>query len=503
MSKIKWQNLAVCYEVSDHRVGNKIWIVDYFPLIPIKNRIGKEKVNVRVKEQWGSGEDGKRAALDRVVEVNNILTQVKAAPKLQTWLSQGQVDMCEQVVLHKMKQQKWTDLDGIFEFALKNGYAPPIDAPFVPEAYRQFLFAVRNGEDPGMVGNGGQKILSQHSYRNYKDIYRFVCVVFANYKPAEISIAGCYAVANGEDTLSYVDSFDSELRPNGEVVESEGERPWKVAMKRGFLRTMSAFLNYCAKRGWRSRIQIPLPMPSVAYVNQRKLVLCAFRIAEAQAYLDAGWIYMGGFYAAFVTHAMFGGSRVNETCGTSADALDLDILGIDGGVAKTGKGRDSIAIDNFIIMIQALKKKKLYNDENLRCPILDQMAIRALAGFLLTTRGVICKVNSAHKRGEYVLDENGKPYNFGVFPPNAARRTAIAMHFQLYRSIKRTVAWAGNSDKIFRDWYVRLCSPEDARLYWTMLPTELINLGIVAPLPKNHVLDRKLQDATTIAIQNG
>ena len=36
----KAQNLAVAYEAWDKRAKKYVWIVDYFPLVPIKNRNG-------------------------------------------------------------------------------------------------------------------------------------------------------------------------------------------------------------------------------------------------------------------------------------------------------------------------------------------------------------------------------------------------------------------------------------------------------------------------------
>jgi hypothetical protein len=75
------------------------------------------------------------------------------------------------------------------------------------------------------------------------------------------------------------------------------------------------------------------------------------------------------------------------------------------------------------------------------------------------------------------------------------------MHYKLFLNVPFTTGWAGNSPGIFKDFYERLVTKQEARQYWTMLPSWLKGNGeIEVELPKGHKLDSAITENVRTAV---
>jgi hypothetical protein len=69
------------------------------------------------------------------------------------------------------------------------------------------------------------------------------------------------------------------------------------------------------------------------------------------------------------------------------------------------------------------------------------------------------------------------------------------MHYKLIFSVSLTTSWGGNSPGIFKEYYKRLVTKEEAREYWEMIPTWLKAKGeISVELPEHHKLNSVLTE---------
>ena len=493
------------------------WYVDGRALTPIVSK-GQKKIG-RIKEQFPT----EQLAQARCDEINDMLFGRKSIPMQPTHLKPDQLELAAKIFVKNLpegtgleKLVDWaitnditpakmkmiqdatnllptgTDWVGLANWALKNNYKPAEKAPYVPEAWASFI-------KERATGTADVKRVSNKTLEGLIEEGRFITVKFATFKPADFTISSVLGYTAGDDILMrQTGTFDwekNELVP-GEIVKSKTRRPWCWSTQIRVIKAFGAFLNWCYKKDWRSKITIPRPIEPDEHAQKElpSLYDTKHGNAKAQALLDAAWAAYGGKFAAYYVQNLFGGARVSETRRTgAADFRSADgVLSIPGQAAKKKKGRESIAIKHSIFMVETLRLKGQYNDENLRPSKHERRVIQVLAGFLSTSKSVL---DDAEKERQQI-DILGLPLTkekWGErYPQNAMRRTALSAHYQLYQSVSTTVEWAGNGKKIFRDYYKRLCTKAGAAEYWTMLPTVLKQMGAKISLPEGHKLDSAL-----------
>jgi hypothetical protein len=73
------------------------------------------------------------------------------------------------------------------------------------------------------------------------------------------------------------------------------------------------------------------------------------------------------------------------------------------------------------------------------------------------------------------------------------RHTSLSMHYKLFQNVALTTGWAGNSPGVFKEYYKKMVTKEEARQFWVMLPTCLARGGTIPiQLPHGHQLDSAL-----------
>jgi hypothetical protein len=399
-------------------------------------------------------------------------------------------------------------------------------------------FRVHQADIPNVIG--AAKIfwamhvlgLEPETRMGYRGALGFLLPKFGTLRPNEMTDEMLLRMAEGDDALAYWRSSrkchlteqEDEVPLWDTPVLSKSKRPWTHFMKRNFLVNVRAFRNWMhsskdpitkKKRNWCPPFEMEIdPPPRIVPQKTGKAhegdeVLdaeCkrspALTIAQCQALLDASFIIFDGRYAAFYVHALFGGSRVKETKKMGAKGFDAEegVQSISAEAAKTDEGRESTLYDNLIIMVSALKSAGLYADQNLRPDSQSRTVINILSGFSSNDKAAIKRATRERER----LAGLGMvipPQNWGILSPrNSMRRTSLSMHYKLFGSEALTVAWAGNSIKIFRPFYKRLVTKADARQFWVMLPSVLKSGNLVVNLPANHKLDSAMTKEVSAAI---
>ena len=230
----------------------------------------------------------------------------------------------------------------------------------------------------------------------------------------------------------------------------------------------------------------------------------ALTIPQVQALIDVAWVVYGGRYAPFYVHGLWCGSRSKEISRTNVTAFNSHdgILAVSDTAAKTDRGRESEVYANTIAMVETLRSAGLYTPRGLRPGFGQRAVIQILAGFTSNDKRSLARAEREHKR----LAARGiilPKCSWGVpFPQNALRRTALSMHYKLFLNVPFTTGWAGNSPRVFKEFYKRLVTKQEAREYWVMLPTWLKAKGAVeAELPQGHKLDSAITETvkTTVA----
>lgn len=75
------------------------------------------------------------------------------------------------------------------------------------------------------------------------------------------------------------------------------------------------------------------------------------------------------------------------------------------------------------------------------------------------------------------------------------------MHYKLFLNVPFTTGWAGNSPGIFKEFYKRLVTKQEAHEYWVMLPTWLKAKAVIkVELPKGHKLDSAITEEVKSAV---
>jgi hypothetical protein len=75
------------------------------------------------------------------------------------------------------------------------------------------------------------------------------------------------------------------------------------------------------------------------------------------------------------------------------------------------------------------------------------------------------------------------------------------MHYKLFLNVLFTTGWAGNSPRVFKEFYKRLVTKQEAREYWVMLPTWLKAKGAIeVELPQRHKLDSAMTETVKTAV---
>jgi hypothetical protein len=75
------------------------------------------------------------------------------------------------------------------------------------------------------------------------------------------------------------------------------------------------------------------------------------------------------------------------------------------------------------------------------------------------------------------------------------------MHYKLFLNVPFTTGWAGNSPGVFKEFYKRLVTKQEARDYWVMLPTWLKAKGAIeVELPRGHKLDSAITEEVKNAV---
>jgi hypothetical protein len=197
------------------------------------------------------------------------------------------------------------------------------------------------------------------------------------------------------------------------------------------------------------------------------------------------------------------GSRAKEISRTDVTAFNSHdgVLAVSDRAAKTDRGRESEVYPNTITMVEALRFAGLYTSEGLRPNRQQRSVIHILAGFTSNSKKFLARAERERKH----LEARGivlPRYNWGIpFPRNALRRTALSMHYKLFLNVPFTTGWGGNSPAVFKEFYKRLVTKQEAREYWVMLPTWLKAKGeIRVELPQNHKLDSAITEEVKTAV---
>ena len=364
--------------------------------------------------------------------------------------------------------------------------------------------------------------LEKETLYNTRRAIAFLLPAFGHLKPVEMTDQLILEPAHGKEPVPYMKTiWPATLTPEEiaaglwkTLAMSRSKRPWSPAFLRIFLTRARAFKNWMhaskdpltgTVRDWCPLSQIETPNleemtriknQQAADSNQAADWECqqkpALTIPQVQALIDVAWVAWGGKYAPFYVHALWCGSRSKEIRRTSTESFDSKdgVLFVPAAVAKTDKGRESQLYDNAIVMVEALRKGGLYTREGLKPSLKQRRIIHVLAGFesihFETNRSANKVRRNLAKQG-IVLPEYkwGRPY-----PTNALRRTALSMHYKLFQNVQLTTGWGGNSPDIFKEFYKRLVTKDEARQFWMLLPTWLTRKHpITINLPAGHKLD--------------
>jgi hypothetical protein len=460
---------------------------------------------------------------------NDLCAEVNAqlcGKELARQLSDREQEMSKKVFWEILEPNHpdWVDhLVDIVRHAEKTGFRPADDTvPTIAEAAKIYY-------REHMVN------LEKETRSNYRNVIAFLLPVFGHLKAWEMTDQQILQVAYGTEPLNYLRSTgksyhsvaEREARVWDSLEESRSKRTWTSPMIERFLQIARIFRNWMheskdpvtqAKRNWcpRSGIEsVPRSRPQNACTGEIKLQDSdrgadsdclrnpALTIPQVQALIDVAWVVYGGRYAPFYVHGLWCGSRSKEISRTNVTAFNSHdgILAVSDLAAKTDQGRESEVYPNTIAMVEALRSAGLYTANGLRPGFGQRGVIQVLAGFASHNKQALSRAERERKR----LEARGiilPRYNWGIaFPQNALRRTGLSMHYKLFLNVPFTTGWAGNSPRVFKEFYKRLVTKQQAREYWIMLPTWLrAKAAIQVELPRGHKLDSAITETVKTTV---
>lgn len=449
-------------------------------------------------------------------EINALLFDKELARQL----SKHEVEIAKKVFweILEPRHPEWLDhLTDIISHAEKTGFRPPKnDFPTISEAARIFYREYVSG-------------LEKESRLNYRYMIAYLLPPFGHLKPYEMTDQQILELAYGTEPVKFMHSSVKPYSTQAEadahlwdtLKDSKTKRPWTFHFTCLFLKLARGFRNWMheskdpvtqKRRNWcfRSTIEVPqeprsLSAPKANITANSELAAAdpecflnpALTIPQTQALLDVAWVAFDGKFAPFYVHGFFCGSRAKEISRTDVLAFNSQdgVLAVSDDAAKTDQGRESEVYPNTIAMVEALRSAGLYTRMGFRPDRIHRTVIHILAGFTSNVKHALARAERERKRLEtrgIILPKR----NWGIpFPKNALRRTALSMHYKLFLNAVFTTAWAGNSPGVFKDFYKRLVTKEQARQYWTMLPTWFQARGKIAvELPKGHKLDSAITE---------
>jgi len=477
-----------------------------------KMRSGRQKFERQTQE----------LAIDLCAEINNQLLNKELAREL----TQHEVELAKKLFweILEPKHPDWIEhLDSLVDHAESTDFRiEDKNVPTVEEAVKIFWKEHVSGLEP-------------ESKLNYRNAFGFLLPVFGSDKAHRLTDGRILDMAYGHERLQFLKSNVSQGLSEADVekrlwdtrIESKSKRPWSHDMKCIFLKQVRAFKNWMhsslepetqKKRNWCLPSEIMNPdKPNIVPKNGSlpkdefdKMLDAecaknpALEIPQVQAIVDVSWVAYDGETAPFYTHGLFCGTRVKETKKTSVSAFNSKDgnLAISEHTAKTDRSRDTETYHNAIVMVEALRSEGLYTRKGLNVSKFKREVIKILAGFNSNHKNALSAASNERRR----LAKKGIffSYNWGIpFPRNALRRTALSMHYKLFLNTATTVAWAGNSSVVFREYYKRLVTKEQAALYWIILPTWLTKKReIKVKLPPGHKLATAMTKGLEAAIAN-
>jgi len=375
--------------------------------------------------------------------------------------------------------------------------------------------------------------LESETRYNTRWVIAFLLPAFGRLQPVEMTDQAVLDLAHGKEPLPFMRTSGQPGQTKEEadaslwdtLVTSGSKRPWSNSTLRNFLTRARAFKNWMhaskdpitqTVRDWCPASTIVAPrLDEIARIKNQQTAgsknavdwECrqkpALTIPQVQALIDVAWVAWGGKFAPFYVHALWCGSRAKEIQRTSTESFDSKdgVLFVPAAAAKTDKGRESQLHDNAIIMVEALRKSGLYTGDGLKPSRNQRAAIHILAGFNSNCKQAISLARTIRRqllRQGIVLPE----YNWGSrFPVNSLRRTALSMHYKSFQNVYSTTGWGGNSPGIFKEYYKRLVTKDDARQFWLMLPTWLTKDSVIeVNLPAGHKLDSAMTPNVTCGV---
>ena len=459
-------------------------------------------------------------ANDLCVEINNCLF----GKELARQLSPREVDAAKKLFweLLEPKHPDWIEnLDKLVGFCERAQFRLDQQRiPTVAEAARIYWFEHVAG-------------LERETRYNTRWVIAFLLPAFGHLQPAEMTDQAVLDLAYGKEPLPFMRTSGQPGQTKEEadaclwdtLVTSGSKRPWSNNSLHQFLTRARAFKNWMhaskdpqtqTLRNWCPASTIVTSRPDeIARINNQQAAgskqavdwECrqkpALTIPQVQALIDVAWVAWGGKFAPFYVHALWCGSRAKEIQRTSTESFDSKdgVLFVSAAAAKTDKGRESQLHDNAIIMVEALRQGGRYTNAGLKPSPTQRTAIHILAGFNSNDKQANRLAGTIRRqllRQGIVLPE----YNWGSpFPANSLRRTALSMHYKLFQNVYSTTGWGGNSPGIFKEYYKRLVTKDDARQFWLMLPTWLTKDSVIeVTLPTGHKLDSAMTPSVTCGV---
>jgi hypothetical protein len=262
-TRIQTQKRCAVFKSQEVRDGKArtIWYTLVHPvdkplLVAKGKRKGQKVIHQDVRERWATQAeaDARKQAIDEFFFPTS--TEVKM-PIVPTWLSKAQVKNTETVLLAKANDAGWGNSANLilqmFDFCKLNGFVPAArgGSPRWNDAMKRYLEARKNGEDAKMSAR-------KDTLQRYKELERITGVVFARFRMNQV-------------TKSFIEKFMKSAAPiqvfyatNEEGIyrqeDFKGVRPFTWTQRCHHTRTISAFINWCAARGWCSPIHLPLPV---------------------------------------------------------------------------------------------------------------------------------------------------------------------------------------------------------------------------------------------------
>jgi len=365
--------------------------------------------------------------------------------------------------------------------------------------------------------------LKKDSHKDYYFSLSLIVAAFGHLKPNAMTDQMLLQFASGDHPLKICRSSNRNAADGtglwDMVVDSKTRRPWNREQKAHFLKNVRAFKNWMhssldpvtqTARNWcpastlKTVVTGPVSPPEIDSMGNGKGGWPkALSIPQIQALIDAAWAAFGGRYAAYYIHALWCGCRSREISRTVPELFDANdgVLFIPDSVAKTDKGREVRLFDNVIVMVETLRTAGLYTRRALRPARHYRTVIQILAGFGSGNQKALAA--AAAERERLALKGVSLPANDWKmpYPRNSMRHTSLSMHYKLFQNVALTTGWAGNSPGVFKEFYKKMVTKEEARQFWVMLPGCLAQGGnIPIQLPHGHQLDSALTTNVTSSV---